>query len=182
MESRTAEDDCKKVMQGGSAFLFLAKRKVISCQGWRLLLEDTHYAIQKYYFSSCPYHVIDIKRACLLVANFIKGVNTSEMKFRTFSAVERFHFVTLTGLPVTQSRHFTAAWADMLFHANPHNPHLWGLCGNSVAVCRGDSPRQNNRSSPALKKYERESGSRLRSWRMGCLATDPPYSSQYWNC
>lgn len=56
-------------------------------------------------FRPARIHVIDLKRACLLVANFIEGINTSEMKFRAFSAIERFHFVALTGPPATRPTH-----------------------------------------------------------------------------
>jgi len=42
MESRTAEGDCKKVTQGGSAFLFLAKREITHAKAgdyyWRALI------------------------------------------------------------------------------------------------------------------------------------------------
>jgi len=67
--------------------LFLAKRKTFTGQGWRSLQEGTNYVIQKYFFSFCPYHVLDLKRACLLIADIIEGIYTSEVKCLAFSTV-----------------------------------------------------------------------------------------------
>ena len=47
--------------------------------GWRLLQEVTHYVLQKYYFSSRPHHVVDLKRACFLIADIIEDTIAPEV-------------------------------------------------------------------------------------------------------
>ncbi len=84
MESRTAEGDCKKVTQGRSAFSFFAKGKTIADYDWRLPQGGTGYAKQKFFLSLCPHHVIDLKWAFLLIANFIEITNTLALKFLGF--------------------------------------------------------------------------------------------------